>query len=76
MTLILALILILLALVIGVVLGAYSHKWRAKETGAPANLSLSTAEAAASALLAHGKGAALAAIDTAAEAAKQPVLKA
>ncbi len=30
----------LIAFVIGVVVGAYSHKWLAKETGAPANVTV------------------------------------
>lgn len=70
------LILLLLAvLAVGVVIGAYSHKWLAKVTGAPSNLSPATAEAAASALLAHGTVAAMAAIDSTAEAAKVSILK-
>lgn len=75
MTLILALILILLALVIGVVLGAYSHKWLAKETGAPANLSVASASGAVSALVSHGTSEATKAIDSAASAAKASIAK-
>lgn len=76
----LTILLVVIALLIGLAIGAYSHKWLAKVTGAPANLTpanaAATAESAAAALLTHGKAAALSAIDSAAEAAKQPVLKA
>ena len=40
-------ILALFAFAVGVVVGAYSHKWLAKETGAPANLSADAAVKAA-----------------------------
>lgn len=45
----LILILYVLLFVVGVVVGAYSHKWLAKVTGAPANLTVATAPAAAAA---------------------------
>ncbi len=64
------LVFVALALLIGVAVGAYSHKWLAKVTGAPSNITSASAESAVAALVAHGKGAALAAVDTAAEAAK------
>lgn len=64
-----------LVLVLGVVIGAYSHKWLAKVTGAPANITPATAQDAVDSLVAHGKGAALAAIDYTAEAAKAVHLK-
>lgn len=35
---------VLVAFAVGVVTGAYSHKWLAKETGAPANLTVKSAE--------------------------------
>lgn len=40
----------LLALALGVVIGAYSHKWLAKVTGAPANLSVAAVEAKSAAV--------------------------
>lgn len=55
--------------VIGVAVGAYSHKWFAKVTGAPSNLSVATAPAAVSTLVAHGEAAAVSAITSASVAA-------
>ena len=70
----LTLICLFIVLAIGVVVGAYSHKYLAKVTGAPSNLTVASAPAVVDTLVQHGKSAALAAIDSAAEAAKQPHL--
>lgn len=37
-------LLALFTFAVGVVVGAYSHKWLAKETGAPANITVSSVE--------------------------------
>lgn len=68
------LILILVAAV-SLVVGAYSHKWLASVTGAPAKLTTSNAAAAVSSLVAHGTDAAHTAIDTAAADAKATIAK-
>jgi hypothetical protein len=66
---------VLLALLIGIAVGAYSHKWLAKVTGAPSNLTVATAPAALAAVADHGVAAAHAAIDDVAAAAKASVAK-
>lgn len=42
-----SLLVLLLVFVIGLIVGAYSHKWLAKVTGAPANLTVANAAGAA-----------------------------
>lgn len=44
-------ILAVAAFAVGVVTGAYSHKWLAKETGAPANITVPSLKAEASAIV-------------------------
>lgn len=68
-------LLLIAVLAAGVVIGAYSHKWLAKVTGAPSNLSAATAPAAIGAVVAHGVDAAHAAIDAVAAVAKASVSK-
>lgn len=69
----LTILFIALAAVIGIVVGAYSHKWLAKVTGAPANLSVGNAPEAAAALVAHGESAAAQAISSVADAAMRKI---
>lgn len=64
---------VILALLIGAIMGAYSHKWLAKVTGAPSNLSVGNAPAAANALVAHGEVAAAEAIGKVADAAMNKI---
>lgn len=71
----LTILFVALALLIGVAVGAYSHKWLAKVTGAPSNVTLATAPAAIATVADHGVAAAHAAIDDVAAAAKATVTK-
>lgn len=61
---------LILVFLIGLLIGAYSHKWLQSVTGAPDKLTPANAGAAVDSLVSHAKGAAYAAVDTAAEAAK------
>lgn len=65
----LTILFIALAAVIGVAVGAYSHKYLARVTGAPSNLSAANAPSAVATLVAHGEASATAAISSAADAA-------
>lgn len=73
MSLLLILGLIVLAFAVGLVVGAYSHKWLQKQTGAPSNIR-STADAAA-ALKNAASQAAHAAVDVAHGEAKAAIAK-
>ena len=44
-----SIVIVLAALAVGVVIGAYSHKWLAKVTGAPVNITASAAGLASAA---------------------------
>jgi hypothetical protein len=71
----LTLICLFVALAIGVAVGAYSHKYLAKVTGAPSNLTVASAPGAVAALVDHGVSVAHEAIDDAAAQAKATVAK-